>query len=129
MAQLDSASVFGTEGCRFESYRACLLLPLSASRSASVVNSRRCSNVRAALCHVEYASPTRDVVGPRNISTAMMRSWGQRHDTVVCDEPLYAHYLRQTGLEHPGSRETLGGHESDWQAVVDWLTGPLPMGK
>ena len=23
VAQLDSASVFGTEGCRFESYRAC----------------------------------------------------------------------------------------------------------
>ena len=32
--------------------------------------------------------------GPRNISTALMRSWGNRADTVVVDEPLYAHYLR-----------------------------------
>ena len=43
--------------------------------------------------------------GPRNISTAMMRSWGNRPDTFVCDEPLYAHYLKVTGLEHPGARK------------------------
>ena len=36
--------------------------------------------------------------GPRNISTAMMRAWGNRPDTFVCDEPLYAHYLRETGI-------------------------------
>ena len=35
--------------------------------------------------------------GPRNISTAMMRAWGNRTDTFVCDEPLYAHYLQTTG--------------------------------
>lgn len=29
--------------------------------------------------------------GPRNISMAMLRSWGNRADTYVCDEPLYAH--------------------------------------
>ena len=28
--------------------------------------------------------------GPRNISTAMMRAWENRPDTVVVDEPLYA---------------------------------------
>ena len=32
--------------------------------------------------------------GPRNISTAMMRSWSNRDDCVVCDEPFYAHYLK-----------------------------------
>ena len=31
--------------------------------------------------------------GPRNISTAMMRAWENRPDTVVVDEPFYAHYL------------------------------------
>ena len=31
--------------------------------------------------------------GPRNISTAMMRAWENRPDSVVVDEPLYAHYL------------------------------------
>ncbi len=45
--------------------------------------------------------------GPRNISTAMMRSWGNRPDTFVCDEPLYAHYLRETGLDHPGADEVI----------------------
>jgi hypothetical protein len=67
--------------------------------------------------------------GPRNISTAMMRSWGNRPDTIVCDEPLYAHYLQQTGVPHPGSDEVIDHHETDWRKVVGWLTGPLPPGK
>lgn len=67
--------------------------------------------------------------GPRNISTAMMRSWGQRPDTIVCDEPLYAYYLRTTKLDHPGRDEVIAHHESDWRKVVDWLTGPVPNGR
>lgn len=65
--------------------------------------------------------------GPRNISTAMMRSWGSRLDTVVCDEPLYAHYLTKIdAIRHPGHRETLAAHETDWRTVTAWLTGPAP---
>ena len=60
--------------------------------------------------------------GPRNISTAMLRSWGNRPDAIVTDEPLYAHYLKVTGLEHPGAPETLATHESDWEKVVQQLT-------
>ncbi|NBC16177.1 MAG: HAD family hydrolase [Bacteroidetes bacterium] len=67
--------------------------------------------------------------GPRTISTALMRSWGSRPDTVVCDEPLYAHYLQATGRDHPGRDEILAQHEADWRAVVRWLTGPTPDGK
>jgi len=67
--------------------------------------------------------------GPRNISTAMMRSWGNRPDTVVCDEPLYAHYLLTTGTDHPGADEVIRCHETDWRKVVAWLTGPVPEGK
>ncbi|MFG0328682.1 MAG: HAD family hydrolase [Phycisphaerales bacterium] len=67
--------------------------------------------------------------GPRNISTAMMRAWGNRSDTVVCDEPLYAHYLRETGLDHPGAEEVIASHETDWRAIVRWLTGPIPDGR
>ena len=67
--------------------------------------------------------------GPRNISTAMMRSFGNRPDTFVCDEPLYAHYLLHTGLPHPGADEVIRHHESDWRKVVDWLTGPVPEDK
>ncbi len=67
--------------------------------------------------------------GPRNISTAMLRSWGNRSDSFVCDEPLYAHYLEQTGLDHPGRDEVIAHHEPDWRKVADWLTGPIPEGK
>lgn len=65
--------------------------------------------------------------GPRNISTAMMRAWGNRPDTFVCDEPLYAHYLLRTGhTDHPGYEETIRCHETDWQTVTEWLLGPVP---
>lgn len=62
--------------------------------------------------------------GPRNISTAMMRSWENRPDTVVCDEPFYAHYLQETGLHHPGFEEVLAHHETNCEAVVDSLLAP-----
>jgi hypothetical protein len=67
--------------------------------------------------------------GPRNISTALMRAWGSRADTVVCDEPLYAHYLQATGRPHPGAAEVIAHHDTDWQSVVRDLLGPLPPGK
>src|SRR5262245_57025009 len=64
--------------------------------------------------------------GPRNISTAMMRAWGNRPDTFVCDEPLYANYLRVTGLRHPGAAEIIAHYEADWRKVVAWLTEAAP---
>ncbi|WP_328472229.1 HAD family hydrolase [Actinoplanes sp. NBC_00393] len=64
--------------------------------------------------------------GPRNISTAMMRSFSSRADTVVVDEPLYAHYLAVTGLDHPGRDEILASQPTRWQEVAAALTGPLP---
>ncbi|TWT77241.1 hypothetical protein Pla123a_18960 [Posidoniimonas polymericola] len=68
--------------------------------------------------------------GPRNISTALMRSWGARQDTVVCDEPLYAYYLLQTGItHHPGWQEVVEVHEGQLPEVLAWLTGPTPAGK
>ncbi len=67
--------------------------------------------------------------GPRNISTAMMRAWGNRSDTFVCDEPLYANYLRVTRLPHPGAEEVIAHHESDWRKVVEWLTEAAPDAK
>ncbi|HXU32046.1 MAG TPA: HAD family hydrolase [Thermoanaerobaculia bacterium] len=67
--------------------------------------------------------------GPRNISTAMMRSFESRSDSYVTDEPLYSHYLKVTGLPHPGRDEVIAHHESDWRKVVAWLGGPVPEGK
>lgn len=56
----------------------------------------------------------------------MMRAWGNRPDTFVCDEPLYSYYLRATGLPHPGAEEVIARHESDWKKVVEWLTQAAP---
>lgn len=67
--------------------------------------------------------------GPRNISTAMMRAWGNRPDTAVCDEPLYAHYLLHTGIDHPGRAEIIAHHESDWRKAVEALIGDVPGGR
>ncbi len=67
--------------------------------------------------------------GPRNISTAMMRAWGNRSDSVVIDEPFYAYYLKATGKKHPGADEVIATGETDWRKVVARLTGPVPSGK
>jgi hypothetical protein len=64
--------------------------------------------------------------GPRNISTALMRAWENRPDTVVVDEPLYAHYLASTGLDHPGRDDVIAAGETDWRVVVDGLLAPVP---
>lgn len=66
--------------------------------------------------------------GPRNVSTAFMRSWENRADTRVVDEPFYAHYLEVTGLDHPGRDEIIAHHETDWRSVVESLLAPLPPG-
>ncbi len=67
--------------------------------------------------------------GPRNISTAMMRAWEHRGDCAVSDEPLYAHYLAHTGLDHPGRDAVVATGETDWRRVVDGLLGPAPEGR
>jgi Sulfotransferase domain len=67
--------------------------------------------------------------GPRNISTAMMRAWGNRPDTFVADEPFYAFYLQATGKKHPRADEVIATGEIDWRKVLPQLTGPIPNGK
>jgi Sulfotransferase domain len=58
-----------------------------------------------------------------------MRSWGNRVDTAVIDEPFYAYYLKATGKKHPGADEVIAGGETDWRKIVHLLTGPIPGGK
>lgn len=58
------------------------------------------------------------ISGPRNLSTALMYSFAHRTDTQVVDEPLYAHYLRLTGREHPGRAETLQSMDSDRERIL-----------
>ena len=66
--------------------------------------------------------------GPRNVSTALMYSFAQRPDTRVVDEPLYAHYLRVSGAEHPGKAEVLRSQEQDGEKVVRDVARGLAFG-
>lgn len=74
------------------------------------------------------AAPVRIAMwsGPRNISTAMMRSFGARPDTAVVDEPFYAAYLATTGIVHPMNAEVLASQPNDWREVVKSLLGAVP---
>ena len=66
--------------------------------------------------------------GPRNISTAMMRSFENRSDTEVSDEPFYAAFLAETGLDHPMRDEVIASQPTDWRAVAAAMAGPAPGG-
>ena len=67
--------------------------------------------------------------GPRNISTAMMRSFENRPDAVVVDEPLYAAYLDRTGIEHPARDEIIASQPKDLEVAIAGLSDPLPAGR
>ena len=57
--------------------------------------------------------------GPRNLSTAMMRSFGNRADCAgVMDEPFYAAYLAASGKDHPMREAVLASQPQDWRAVA-----------
>lgn len=66
--------------------------------------------------------------GPRNISTALMRAWENRGDTIVTDEPFYAYFLRHSGRQHPGREDVLANQSSNWIDVVQSLNMALPAG-
>jgi hypothetical protein len=67
--------------------------------------------------------------GPRNISTAMMRAFGNRADCAVSDEPFYAAYLAATGLDHPMRDVVIASQPTDWRVVAQAMVGPVPEGK
>ncbi len=56
--------------------------------------------------------------GPRNLSTALMRSFGNRKDvTNVLDEPFYASYLLSTDKDHPMKEEVIKSQLNDIEDV------------
>lgn len=62
---------------------------------------------------------------PRSLSTALMYSFAQRDDMEVLDEPLYATFLRVTGVDRPYKKELLSKMESDGNKVVkEVIYGP-----
>jgi hypothetical protein len=66
--------------------------------------------------------------GPRNLSTAMMRSFGSRADTFVSDEPFYGCFLKSTGADHPLREEVVAAMDCDWHGVMASLRGSPPDG-
>lgn len=67
--------------------------------------------------------------GPRNLSTAMMYSYAARGDCAVWDEPFYAPYLAETGIEHPVHAEIINAHDTDPKRVAASCVGTIPDGK
>jgi len=67
--------------------------------------------------------------GPRNISTALMRSWSSREDSFVSDEPFYAYYLKERQLKHPMYREIIDYYPDKYNDVVRGITSEIPNGK
>jgi hypothetical protein len=66
--------------------------------------------------------------GPRNLSTAMMRSFGSRSDTFVSDEPFYGAFLKTSGADHPMRDEVIAAMDCDWRSVARSVAGPVPDG-
>ena len=64
--------------------------------------------------------------GPRSLSTAMMRSFENRNDTYVIDEPFYAHFLDQTKLNHPGRDSVIQSQSTNWDEIVKLCLGKSP---
>jgi len=67
--------------------------------------------------------------GPRNLSTAMMYSFGNRADVHVVDEPFYGPYLRLTRLAHPMADEIMASRPESAEEVEQSLIGPIPDGR
>jgi hypothetical protein len=66
--------------------------------------------------------------GPRNISTAMMRSFSSRPDCAVSDEPFYGAFLEATGAPHPLAAETVAAMDCDWHSILAAVSGEAPGG-
>ena len=60
--------------------------------------------------------------GPRNLSTALMRSFENRNDTKVIDEPFYAYYLKKTQLDHPMKSEIINYYPTSQIQILKKIT-------
>ena len=56
--------------------------------------------------------------GPRNLSTALMRSFASRDDCEVLDEPFYASYLSATGYNHPMRADIIGSQKTNFDLIA-----------
>lgn len=67
--------------------------------------------------------------GPRNLSTAMMRSFGARADTAVSDEPFYGAYLAHTGDDQAMKDQVIASMDCHWASVTRAMAGLPPQAR
>jgi hypothetical protein len=58
----------------------------------------------------------------------MMRSFGGRSDSSVCDEPFYGAYLKDSGEPQPMADDIIADMDCDWGSVADTMRGAVPGG-
>tara|TARA_B100000029_G_scaffold178607_2_gene175993 strand:+ start:424 stop:1146 length:723 start_codon:yes stop_codon:yes gene_type:complete len=64
--------------------------------------------------------------GPRNLSTALMRSFGNRLDSYISDEPFYPYYLKNSNIKHPMKKRIISKGNTNMKMLVNYITGPIP---
>ena len=67
--------------------------------------------------------------GPRNLSTALMRSFESRDDCHVTDEPFYGSFLKRTGIDHPMANDVINEMECNYEKVAKEINEPLKNNK
>ena len=67
--------------------------------------------------------------GPRNISTALMRSWSSRDNVYISDEPFYACYLKEKKINHPMKNEIINLYQNSYTDVLKTITSNIPLNK
>ena len=67
--------------------------------------------------------------GPRNLSTALMRSFESRDDCHVTDEPFYGSFLKRTSIDHPMAYEVINEMECNYEKVAKEINGLLKNNK
>ena len=67
--------------------------------------------------------------GPRNLSTALMRSFENRSDSFVSDEPFYPFYLYKTGHHHPMKDKIIESGQINYNQIIKSITGTIPHSK
>ena len=60
--------------------------------------------------------------GPRTLSTALMRSFENRTDTNVIDEPLYAYYLNCNNINHPMKENIINHYCTNYKKIINQIT-------
>jgi lysophospholipase L1-like esterase len=62
----------------------------------------------------------------RSRSTLVMRAFQQLDGSMIFDEPFYPPYLLTQGFEHPHRLEIVERYETNYEKVIQKITGDLP---